>query len=120
MRKTIFKNHNIYQLDKAMILKELNKSLIIMGTQCLRMDLKQMNDQLQVLIFNKMVLIQISKLIIILNNLSFRWMIGVIAVHNFKWMIGVTVVHNFKLMIGAVTVINFKLMIDLIPRVNSK
>ena len=83
MRKTIFKNHNIYQSANAMILTELNKSLMIMATLCPQMDLKRMNDQLQALIFSKMGLIKISKSTIP-HNLSFRSTIGATAAHNFK------------------------------------
>ena len=54
MRKIIYRNLNTYQLGNAKILKELNRSLMIMETLCLQMDLKPMKDQLQVLIFNKM------------------------------------------------------------------
>ena len=54
-----------------MILKELNKSLMTMETQCHQMVSKPTKDQLQVLIFNKMGHIKTSKLIMP-HNLSFK------------------------------------------------
>lgn len=71
MIKIIFRNLNTFQLGNAMILKELNRSLMIMETLCLQMDLKQMKDQLQVLIFNKTGGIKTFKLTMP-HNLSFR------------------------------------------------
>ena len=71
MRKIIYRNLNTYQLGNVKILKELNRSLMIMETLCLQMDLKPMKDQLQVLIFNKMGCIKTSKLTTP-HNLSFR------------------------------------------------
>ncbi len=71
MKKIIFKSHNIYQQDNVMILKELNKSLMTMETQCHQMVSKPTKDQLQVLIFNKMGHIKTSKLIMP-HNLSFK------------------------------------------------
>ena len=71
MIKIIFRNLNTFQLGNAMILKELNRSLMIMETLCLQMDLKQMKDQLQVLIFNKTGCIKTFKSTMP-HNLSFR------------------------------------------------
>ena len=78
-----------------MILKELNKSLMTMETQCHQMVSKPTKDQLQVLIFNKMGHIKTSKLVMP-HNLSFKWMIGAAAVRNFKWMIEAAAVISFK------------------------
>ena len=95
MRKIIYRNLNTYQLGNVKILKELNRSLMIMETLCLQMDLKPMKDQLQVLIFNKMGCIKTSKLTTP-HNLSFRWMTGAAAVHNSKWMIEAVAVISFR------------------------
>ena len=95
MRKIIYRNLNTYQLGNAKILKELNRSLMIMETLCLQMDLKPMKDQLQVLISNKMGWIKTSKSTTH-HNLSFRWMTGAAAAHNFKWMIEAVAVISFR------------------------
>ena len=56
-----------------MILKELNKSLMTMETQCHQMVSKPTKDQLQVLIFNKMGHIKTSKLIMPHNLIEWNY-----------------------------------------------